>query len=260
MAELEIRREGPVATVVFSNIAKHNAMTVDMWRRFPEALQALDAEPDVRVIVLKGAGDKAFVSGADISEFGTERTSRTAQDAYDVLVDAAYGAPLRCSKPVIAAIRGICFGGGLGIVLACDVRLAAADARFRMPAARLGLGYTYSGIRRFVDVIGQANTADVFFSARIFDAAEAARMGLVSRVTDVAQFDAEVASYCALVAENAPLTIAAAKRALLEGRRDPGERDMEAVDAMVKRCFASEDYREGQRAFAERRKAQFKGS
>jgi enoyl-CoA hydratase len=260
MAELLIRRDGAVASVVFSNVAKHNALTADMWRRLPQALQELDAAPEVRVIVLKGAGEKAFVSGADISEFASLRSSRAAQDEYDRLVDDAYGAPLLCRKPVIAAIRGICYGGGLGIALACDVRLAAADATFRMSAARLGLGYTYAGIRRFVDVIGQANTADVFYSARAFDAPEALRMGLVARVIPVAQFEAEVARYAAMVAENAPLTIAAAKRALLEGRKDAAERDLQAVEAMVKQCFASEDYREGQRAFAERRTPRFKGS
>jgi enoyl-CoA hydratase/carnithine racemase len=260
MAELLVQREGAVASVVFSNPAKLNALTREMWRRFPETLKALDADPAVRVIVLKGAGEKAFASGADISEFATMRESPQAQADYDRLVDSAYEAPLACAKPVIAAVRGLCYGGGLGLALACDLRLVAADATFRMSAARLGLGYTYEGIRRFVQVMGEANTADLFFSARAFGAAEAVQMGLASRAIAVEDFEREVALYCATVAHNAPLTLLAAKRAIAEFGKDAGERDLAAVDALVSRCFASNDYREGQRAFAEKRQPRFTGS
>jgi enoyl-CoA hydratase/carnithine racemase len=258
--QLLVQREGAVASLVFSNPAKLNALTREMWRRIPETLQALDADPAVRVICLKGAGEKAFVSGADISEFATLRESPEAQAEYDRAVDRAYGAPLACAKPVIAAVRGLCYGGGLGLALACDLRLIAADATFRMSAARLGLGYTYAGIRRFVQVLGEANTADLFFSARAFGAAEAVQMGLAPRAIAPADFAREVALYCATVAENAPLTLIAAKRAIGELRKDPGERDLAAVDTLVQRCFASRDFREGQRAFAEKRKPAFTGS
>lgn len=260
MAELIVQRDGAIASLLFSNPAKHNALTREMWRRFPETLRALDADPAVRVIVLRGAGEKAFVSGADISEFATLRENPAEQAEYDRLVDAAYEAPLLAGKPVIAAIRGLCYGGGLGLALACDLRMIAADATFRMSAARLGLGYTYEGIRRFVQVMGEANTADAFFSARILSAAEAVQMGLASRAIPVADFEREVAGYCATVAENAPLTLLAAKRAIAEYRKDAGERDIAAVEALVRNCFASRDYREGQRAFAERRKPDFTGS
>jgi enoyl-CoA hydratase/carnithine racemase len=260
MAELLVQRDEAVASVVFSNPAKHNALTREMWRRFPETLQRLDADPAVRVIVLKGAGEKAFASGADISEFATVRENPAEQAEYDRLVDAAYEAPLACAKPVIAAIRGLCYGGGLGLALACDLRLIAADATFRMSAARLGLGYTYEGIRRFVQVMGEANTADVFFSARAFSAAEAVQMGLALRTIPVAEFEREVGSYCTTVAQNAPLTLIAAKCAIAEQRKDAGARNIAAVEALVRKCFASADYREGQRAFAERRPPKFTGS
>jgi enoyl-CoA hydratase len=258
--ELIVERRGAVGTVKFSNPAKHNALTLDMWRGLPLALKALDEDRAINVVVLIGEGEKAFISGADISQFDSVRAEKDSQDEYNRLVDEAYKAPIACSKPVIAAIRGICYGGGLGIAAACDVRLAADNAKFRMPAARLGLGYTYDGLRRFADVIGTANTADIFFSARVFDAADAVRMGFVSRVIKSADFEGELATYCALIAENAPLTIAAAKRALIECAKNPAERDIASVDAMVRRCFESADYKEGRAAFAQRRPPKFTGS
>jgi enoyl-CoA hydratase len=260
MAELFVRREGAIGTVRFSNPPKLNALTIDMWRALPGALRSLDDDPGIRAIVLAGEGEKAFISGADIAQFDSARADSGAQDEYNRLVDEAYKAPIACRKPVIAAIRGICYGGGLGIAAACDVRLAADDARFRMPAARLGLGYTYDGVQRFAEVLGPANTADIFFSARVFDAGEALRMGFLARVIPAADFERELAAYCAAVAENAPLTIAAVKRALLERSKDPAARDVAAVDALVRRCFESADYREGRAAFAQRRQPRFSGS
>lgn len=259
MAQLLTRKEGALGWIVFSNPARHNAVTYEMWRALPTALAAFDSDPDVRAVVMTGEGERAFVAGADISQFDAMRSSAEAQAQYDAAVEAAYEAPARCAKPVIAKIRGICMGGGLGLAAGCDVRLAAADAVFRMPAARLGLGYHYAGLKRFVDVMGVANTADVFLSARKFDAAEALRMGFVSRVIPLDEFDREVAAYAALVAENAPLTLAAAKRALREIVSDPDKRDLRALVGMVDACFASDDYREGRRAFAEKRAPVFKG-
>ena len=200
MAELLKRREGAVGWIIFSNPARYNAMTFDMWRALPEALAAFDADPAVRVVVLAGDGDKAFVSGADISQFEQTRASEDARTEYNRVVEAAYLAPVLAAKPVVAKIRGICMGGGLGLAAACDVRVAADDAVFRMPAARLGLGYSFGGMRRFVQVLGAANTADIFFSARKFDAKDALRMGFVGRVVAAAELDREVGTYCALMA------------------------------------------------------------
>src|SRR3989338_3735312 len=170
MPELITRRDGAVATVLFSNLPKLNAVTFDMWRAVPETLAALDADPSVRVIVVAGDGEKAFISGADISQFEKARCTAQAQAEYGKAVQAASLAPIKCSKPVIARIRGVCMGGGLGFAASCDLRICSEDAVFRMPAARLGLGYGPDGIRRFMAVLGAANAVDIFISARKFDA------------------------------------------------------------------------------------------
>jgi enoyl-CoA hydratase len=260
MAEVLARREGAVGWIVFSNPAKHNAMSEEMWRALPGAIAQLESDQAVRVIVLRGEGDKAFVSGADISQFESLGASPGAQTGYNDAIEEAYLAPTRCTKPVVAAIRGICMGGGLGLAAACDLRFASDDAAFRMPAARLGLGYNFVGMRRFLDIIGAANTADVFFSARTFGADEALRMGFANGVFPAAEFEQRIADYVALVADNAPLTVAAAKRTLGEILKDAQSRDLAAVEALVSACFASDDYREGRAAFMEKRKPVFKGS
>ena len=259
MAELITRRAGAVATVLFSNPAKMKAVSFNMWSAVPATLAALDADPAVRVVVIAGDGDKAFISGADISQFEKLRGTAEAQAEYNKAVEKAYLAPMHCSKPVIARIRGICIGGGLGFAAACDLRICADDAVFRMPAARLGLGYSPSGVRRFMNVIGAANTSDIFFTARKFDAQEALRMGFVSRVAPAAQLEQAVAETCGMIAENAPLTVAAAKFAVQQALRDPAERDMAKAVQMVATCFASADHKEGRKAFMEKRKPSFTG-
>jgi enoyl-CoA hydratase/carnithine racemase len=250
--------EGHVGYVSFNNPAKFNAMNYDMWCALPVAMQALVDDPQVRLIVLQGAGEKAFVSGADISQFNTHRNG-DASTHYNEATQAGYASVLDCPKPTLAKIRGICMGGGLGLALNCDVRMAAADGKFRMPAGRLGLGYAFDGVKRFTEVLGTANTADLFFSARIFGAEEALRIGLLKQVVALEEFDAVVSAYAQMVCENAPLTLAAAKRSLLELRKNPHERDLQGVNAMVNACFVSEDYKEGRKAFAEKRVPQFQG-
>jgi enoyl-CoA hydratase/carnithine racemase len=259
VAELITRKEKSVGWVIFSNPTKFNAVSHDMWTALPQVIAAFDADPEVRMIVITGDGDKAFISGADISQFEKARGSAEAQAIYNQAVIDAYEAPVRCSKPVVAKIRGICMGGGLGLAAACDVRIAAEDAVFRMPAARLGLGYNFTGITRFVQLLGQANTADIFFSARKFGAADALSMGFVNRVVPVADLDREVDAYCELLVENAPLTIAAAKFAIRQTGLDSGARDLEQAARMIETCFNSEDYREGRKAFMEKRKPNFSG-
>lgn len=259
MPELIVRRDGPIGRVIISNPAKYNAMSTDMWAALPAALAQHDADPQVRLVMIEGDGDKAFVSGADISQFETERTGEGTKDRYGESVEAAYIAPTRCSKPVIAKIRGICFGGGLGLAAACDLRFARDDSRFRMPAGRLGLGYNSIGVRRFLEVFGVQNTMDIFFSARIFGAEEAVRMGFVSRSAPAASFDEMVDEWCASVAENAPLTLRALKKTVNQLIRDPADRDMAAAEAAIQACFDSADYREGARAFMEKRKPEFRG-
>jgi enoyl-CoA hydratase/carnithine racemase len=244
---------------VFSNPAKYNAMTVDMWLALPRVLGEFDADRAIRLVVLEGEGGKAFVSGADISQFESQRTDADAQARYNQAVEDAYSAPVRCTKPVVAKIRGICMGGGLGLAAACDIRFAADDARFRMPAGRLGLGYNAVGVRRFLNVLGAQNTLDIFFSARTFNAADALRMGFLSRVETADRLDAVVEEWCSGVAANAPLTLSALKQTVGQLMLDRSDRDMAAVEAAIARCYASADYREGARAFMEKRPPVFRG-
>ena len=259
MPEIITQRNGPVTTLLISNPARMNAMSRDMWMQLAEGIRAADADPAVRVVVLRGEGEKSFVSGADISQFEKMRGSADAQAEYEKAVNDGYNAPVQCSKPVVAAIRGICIGGGLGLAAACDVRICSDDTIFRMPAGRMGLGYGPSGVRRFVAMIGAANTTDLFMSARKFGAAEAQRIGFVSQVHAPDRIDAAVAEYVQMVAENAPLTLAAAKFAIREALKDPADRDTERAVNMVKACFDSQDYREGRTAFMEKRVPQFQG-
>jgi enoyl-CoA hydratase/carnithine racemase len=259
MAELRTSIQDGVATVLFSNLPRMNAMTFDMWEAVPKVFAQLDADPKVRLIVCAGDGEKAFISGADISQFEKLRGTVEAQIVYNKAVENAYQAPMNTTKPVIARVRGICIGGGLGFAAACDLRICSEDAIFRMPAARLGLGYSPAGVRRFMNVLGASNTTDIFMSARKFDAREALRMGFVSKVVPVADLEKETAAYCKMVAENAPLTVAAAKYAVQQWMKDEKDRDLAKAMKMVEACFASEDHKEGRKAFMEKRTPEFKG-
>ncbi len=234
-------------------------MNYDMWVGLPRLIQDCVDDDHIRLIVLTGAGDKAFVSGADISQFGERRNGGDAAEAYNRATEAAYASVLDCPKPTLAKIRGICMGGGLGLALNCDVRICTSDSKFRMPAGRLGLGYAFAGVKRFIEIVGFAHTPDLFFSARVLGPADAQHMHLVKQVFEPDRFEAGVQAYIQQVCENAPLTLAAAKRAMLELRKDPAERDLALVQKMVQACFASEDYKEGRQAFAEKRTPDFKG-
>lgn len=258
-SRLLVEVSGPVATVTFNNPGKHNALSADMRAALPGVLRALNADGDVRVIVMTGAGDKAFTAGADISEFGEQRTSPAARASYDQAWAAANAAWASLDKPVIAMIRGFCMGGGLLTALQADIRIASDDSQFGIPAARLGLGYGVSGVMALMNLIGPAHTAEVLFSARRFPAAEALQMGLVNRVVPAGSLREAVLSLADSIAGNAPLTVAAAKAAIREIGRPDGRRDLAGVQAMVEACFRSADYLEGQRAFAEKRPPAFTG-
>jgi enoyl-CoA hydratase/carnithine racemase len=257
MAHVTHHVQSHVATITLSNPGRYNAMSLAMWAQLADTLDLLSHDGEVRAVILRGDGDKAFVSGADISEFETQRNDPANVAAYDAAVDRAQTALAQFPRPVIAAISGICYGGGLGLAMACDMRYAAPNARFRMPAARLGLGYALKGMKRLVDVLGVARASEVFYTARVLDAAAAERFGVVNSVHD--DVFAHAAQTGAEIASNAPMTIATAKRAfttLLAGSLDA---DVKAVDAQVKACFASSDYAEGRKAFAEKRVPNFTG-
>ena len=249
-----------VATVTFNRPEKHNALSMELQGAVPPLAQVLDADPAVRVVVLTGAGDRAFVSGADISEFGERRTAVEARASYDRSAGAMFEAWRGLSKPVIAKIRGYCIGGGLLTALQADIRVAAADAQFGVPAAKLGLGYQVGGVAALQRVVGPSWTAEILFSARRVDAATALRIGLVNRVVPVAELDSSVDELAEAITANAPMTVAACKAALTELARPDVERDLDHVNAMVEACFRSNDYLEGQRAFAEKRPPTFTGT
>jgi len=253
------RKDGAIGWMVFNNPARHNAVSIDMWQAVPKILGAFARDEAIRVVVLSGAGGKAFVSGADISEFGEKRGSREAVLEYNRIADHAHRAIVECKKPTIAMIQGYCIGGGLAVALCCDLRIAAENSRFGVPAARLGLGYGFAGIKRLADVVGPSFAKEIFFTARQFDTAEAQQMGLVNRVRPAAEFEAYVRDCAATIAANAPLTVAAVKLCAGEYSKDPEERDLAACQAAVDACFASEDYVEGRTAFMEKRKPAFRG-
>ncbi|NNM73477.1 enoyl-CoA hydratase [Enterovirga aerilata] len=251
--------EGALATITLDQPARHNAMSLAMWRELPERVEAAVADERVRAILVTGAGERAFCAGADISEFGENRSGPDAAAAYDRAVHAAIDALRTAAKPTIAAIRGICFGGGLEIALCCDLRIASAGARFRLPAARLGLGYAYEGVALLADRLGAGAAAEILFTAAILDAEEARRAGIVGRVFAEESFASDAAAYAASVTRNAPLVLKALKLGLLEHAKPAGERDFALLQAAVSACSASEDYREGQAAFRERREPRFTG-
>lgn len=253
-------REGAVGQIVFNNPDRHNAMSLDMWRGGETAIRELCDAGDVRVIVLTGAGDKAFVAGADISRFAEERDSQAAIAEYNASVKRFQDALTLAPMPTIARIGGYCIGGGLAIALCCDIRIASDDSRFAVPAAKLGLGYAANGIERLMQIVGPSFAMEIFYTARQFDAAEALTMGLVNRVVPRAELDDYCDGYTGRISENAPLTIRAVKTAVSENLKPPGDRDTALCDAQVAACFASQDYIEGRTAFMEKRKPQFTGS
>ena len=207
-------KEAGVGIVTFNNPERLNAVSLEMWEAAKRALDGFAADPDVRVVVLTGAGDKAFVSGADISKFGSERATLEATRAYDVTTAATFNSIYEFPKPTIAMIRGYCIGGGLALGICCDLRICSDNSRFAVPAAKLGLGYGYAGLKRLVDIVGPSFAKEIFYTARQFDAQEAYAMGLVNRVVPAAELESAVKSITDMISANAPLTIKAVKFAV----------------------------------------------
>jgi enoyl-CoA hydratase/carnithine racemase len=253
------QKDGGIGWITFNNPARHNAVSLPMWQGLFDAVTAFAEDPEVRVIVLKGAGEKAFVSGADISEFEEKRSSAETIEAYNAVSHRASAALYTVNKPTIAMIRGYCVGGGVAIALACDLRIAAEGSTFAVPAAKLGLGYEFDGVRKLVDVVGPSFAREIFYTARQFSAQEAVTMGLVNRLVPVDGLEAYVRDYAGTIAANAPLTVASIKTLVAQAIKDESQRDMALCEAVVRKCFASADYVEGRTAFMEKRKPKFTG-
>lgn len=256
---IRVTTDGPVGRILVDNPARRNAVSLAMWRAVPTAVAALEADPAVRVILLAGAGDLAFVSGADISEFAEVRRDAASARAYEEANAAAFAALRDTAKPTIAAIRGFCLGGGMGLAVACDLRLAADDAVFGIPAARLGVGYPPDCMADVVDAVGPQRAKELFFTARRIDASEALAIGLVTRVVPAADLAAEAERLAATIADNAPLTVRAAKAAIALAGRGGDEAARRAVQALTDACFDSADFAEGRSAFLEKRPPLFRG-
>jgi enoyl-CoA hydratase/carnithine racemase len=253
------RKDGAIGTLIFNNPARHNAVSLEMWRACTDIMDDFSTDPAIRVVIITGAGEKAFVSGADISKFDEERASKDGLEAYNEAVDAGYASVYNCPKPTIAMIRGYCVGGGMGLASCCDIRICTDNSRFAVPAAKLSVGYRYAGVKRLLDIVGPSFTKEIFYTARQFDAEEARIMGFANRVVPDDQLETHVRDYAATIAANAPLTVSSIKFIVGDIAKDESARDMAKCDAMVDECFASGDYEEGRKAFMEKRKPVFTG-
>ena len=253
------RRDGAIGQMIFNQPEKHNAVSLEMWEAAERIMRDFEADRSIRVLVLSGAGGKSFVAGADISEFEKQRDSAEAQARYNARTRAVYRLVENFPKPTIAMIHGYCIGGGLNLACACDLRVCSETASFGMPAARLALGYPFEAIQRLANIVGIANARLLMFSARRIDADQALRSGLARQVAPLERLEATVEELAKEIAGNAPLTVRAMKFISTQVLADPADRDLAKCDAMVADCFASEDFKEGRRAFMEKRKPRFEG-
>lgn len=254
------RKDGAVGHLIFNNPERHNAVSLDMWEAAEAVVADFKSDPAIRVMVVSGAGGKAFVSGADISRFEKDRSTEATVKSYAVRVERAYAAFYDFPKPSLAMIRGYCIGGGMAMAMCCDMRICTDTSKFGIPAAKLGLGYGFKGIKRLVDVVGPSFAKEIFYTARQFTAQEAKEMGLVNRVLPDGELESYVQNYADTIAGNAPLTVDSIKFIVGEVLKDAPDRDMAKAEAMVQACFASKDYIEGRQAFMEKRKPKFTGS
>jgi enoyl-CoA hydratase len=248
-----------VGVITFNNPEKRNAMSLEMWEGFGNALTELRDNGDVRVVIMVGAGDKAFVSGADISQFEKTRHNAEASEEYSRRSAAQRALLADYPKPTIACIRGFCLGGGMQVAMMADMRFASDNSQFGIPAARLGIAYGYDGLRHLVSLVGPSWARLIMYTGMRIDSAEALRIGLVDRVLPDTELWGATMEIATTISGNAPLAIKAAKLTIAQVLKDPGQRDMDAIKAIGTACMDSEDFREGRRAFMEKRKPKFSG-
>ena len=251
--------EAGVLHIRFNNPAKHNALSIDMWEAVPALLDKAAADDNVRLVVFSGEGEKAFISGADISQFEDHRAAKEAVKRYELMAESALMGIHDFGKPTLAAIRGYCIGGGVNVAISCDIRVAEEGSVFSIPATRLGLGYRFSALKNLVDLVGPGFAKDLFFTARRIDAKEAHAIGLVNRVAPAGGLETLVAEYASQITTGAPLTIKAGKRIIREVLKADADIDMDLCRKLILDCFESEDYAEGRAAFMEKRKPTFRG-
>ena len=256
--QLIVSKLDGVGQIMLDNEAKRNAMTLDMWRDISLVLDDFESDNEVRVIVVSGRGGKAFCAGADISQFEKNRSSEEAVAIYNDTVKLASDRLANCKKPTIAKIEGFCIGGGVGLALCCDIRIANDVSTYAVPAAKLGLGYRADGLKRLVDVVGPSFAKEIFYTARLFNPTEALEMGLINRIVPRSVLNAYVDKYTKTISRNAPLTIYAAKVVIDELLKSNGG-DEALSNQVVDECFNSQDYEEGRKAFMEKRKPKFQG-
>lgn len=257
--KLIVAKDGPIGRLTLNQPEKRNAIGYDMWRGIGDAMERFAGDDAIRVVIISGAGGKAFSAGADISEFKTHRSSPKARKKYDAAMRRAFELLYNLPRISIAKIDGVCVGGGAEVAMDCDILIATDTSRFGITPARLGLGYALPDIDRLVRHLGAKRAKEVLATARLFDADEALAMGWINKVVPSGRIDAYVDDLASQIAANAPLTLKASKLIINEAVKPPGDRDLEACRSLVEECYASADYVEGQRAFAEKRSPDFTG-